>query len=114
MFQCVYKRADRFKDTCMKKDIHPQYHKKITVTCSCGTTWKTGSTAGSLTVEVCSNCHPFYTGKQKLVDTAGRVERFRQRQQATDTRQKKAKSQPASQPKKDSKGKKKAKIVKIG
>ncbi len=63
----------------MKTDIHPKYN-EIDVTCSCGNTFKTRSTLGrALHVEVCSNCHPFYTGKQKIVDTAGRVEKFRQR-----------------------------------
>ena len=63
----------------MKAATHPDY-KQITVSCTCGNTFKTGSTLGQdLQVEVCSNCHPFYTGKQKLVDTAGRVERFRRK-----------------------------------
>jgi large subunit ribosomal protein L31 len=63
----------------MKTKIHPQY-RQIAVTCSCGNTWTTRSTLGKpLHVEVCSSCHPFYTGKQKIVDTAGRVERFRQK-----------------------------------
>jgi large subunit ribosomal protein L31 len=63
----------------MKADTHPQYN-EIDVVCSCGNTFKTGSTLGkNLNVEVCSECHPFYTGKQKIVDTAGRVEKFRQR-----------------------------------
>jgi large subunit ribosomal protein L31 len=63
----------------MKPIIHPDYQ-EITVTCACGNTFKTGSTLGhDLHVEVCSNDHPFYTGKQKIVDTAGRVERFRQK-----------------------------------
>jgi len=63
----------------MKAGIHPDY-KEITVVCSCGNTFKTASTLGrNLNVEVCSNCHPFYTGKQKIMDTAGRVEKFRQR-----------------------------------
>jgi large subunit ribosomal protein L31 len=63
----------------MKTGIHPDY-KEITVTCSCGNTFTTASTLGrNLNVEVCSNCHPFYTGKQKIMDTAGRVEKFRQR-----------------------------------
>lgn len=64
----------------MKTDIHPTYHEKITVTCSCGNSFETGSTYESLSVEVCSACHPFYTGKQKLVDAQGRVDKFRQRQ----------------------------------
>ncbi len=63
----------------MKTDIHPEYQ-EIQVTCSCGSTWATRSTmTKALHVEVCSNCHPFYTGKQKIVDTAGRVEKFRQK-----------------------------------
>ncbi len=63
----------------MKPEIHPQYQ-EITVTCSCGNTFKTRSTLGKpLHVEVCLECHPFYTGKQKIVDTAGRVEKFRQK-----------------------------------
>ena len=63
----------------MKPGIHPEYH-DIKVICSCGNTWQTSSTMKKeLHVEVCSNCHPFYTGKQKIVDTAGRVEKFRQK-----------------------------------
>ena len=63
----------------MKADIHPGYE-EINVTCSCGSTFKTRSTAAhDLTIEVCSQCHPFYTGKQKLLDTAGRVDKFRQK-----------------------------------
>ncbi len=64
----------------MKTGIHPTYHEKVTVTCSCGNSFETGSTAEKLSVEVCSACHPFYTGKQKLVDTQGRVDKFRKRQ----------------------------------
>jgi large subunit ribosomal protein L31 len=61
----------------MKKDIHPNY-REITVVCACGNTFRTRSTYKSdvLHLEICSNCHPFFTGKQKLLDTAGRVERF--------------------------------------
>lgn len=63
----------------MKPDIHPAYN-EINVTCSCGNNFKTRSTIGKdLHIEVCSNCHPFYTGKQKILDTAGRVDRFRQK-----------------------------------
>ena len=63
----------------MKPKIHPEY-KEITVTCSCGNTFTTRSTLGkALHVEVCSSCHPFYTGKQKIVDTAGRVDKFRKK-----------------------------------
>lgn len=65
----------------MKTGIHPEYH-AITVTCACGNTFATGSTvAGDLRVEICSNCHPLYTGKSKLIDTAGRVDKFHARQQ---------------------------------
>ncbi|MBI4161044.1 MAG: 50S ribosomal protein L31 [Acidobacteria bacterium] len=64
----------------MKKGIHPEYH-DVTVTCACGSTFKTRSTRKNLRLEICSQCHPFFTGKQKLVDTAGRVERFRRRYQ---------------------------------
>jgi len=67
------------EETTMKEGIHPNYA-EIEVTCSCGNQFKTRSTSGrNLHVEVCSACHPFYTGKQKIVDTAGRVERFRQK-----------------------------------
>ena len=64
----------------MKPKIHPEY-RTITITCSCGHKWDTRSTLArdELHVEVCSQCHPFYTGKQKIVDTAGRVEKFRQK-----------------------------------
>jgi large subunit ribosomal protein L31 len=62
----------------MKQDIHPEYG-VATVHCSCGNTFTTRSTKSELRVEICSNCHPFYTGKQKLVDTGGRVERFQRR-----------------------------------
>lgn len=63
----------------MKDKIHPGY-KEITVICSCGNKFKTRSTLGrELHIEVCSDCHPFYTGKQKIVDTAGRVEKFKQK-----------------------------------
>ena len=62
----------------MKADIHPEYVLS-TVTCSCGNTFQTRSTQPELHVEICSNCHPFYTGKQKLMDTGGRVERFQKR-----------------------------------
>lgn len=62
----------------MKKGIHPEYV-EATVTCSCGNTFKTRSTKPILRVEICSQCHPFYSGKQKLVDTGGRVERFERR-----------------------------------
>ena len=59
----------------MKAGIHPEYH-EVDVRCACGATWKTHSTKPELRLEICSNCHPFFTGRQKLVDTEGRVERF--------------------------------------
>jgi large subunit ribosomal protein L31 len=62
----------------MKADIHPKYH-KVTVHCACGNQWETGSTKDELRIEICSNCHPFFTGKQKLIDSAGRVDRFNKR-----------------------------------
>jgi large subunit ribosomal protein L31 len=63
----------------MKAKIHPEYHNDATVICSCGNTFTTGSTRKTLKVELCSKCHPFFTGEQKIVDTAGRVERFKRR-----------------------------------
>lgn len=62
----------------MKPGIHPAYKKAI-VTCVCGNTFETRSTTGNLHIEICGACHPFFTGKQKLVDTAGRIERFQKR-----------------------------------
>jgi large subunit ribosomal protein L31 len=63
----------------MKADIHPAYD-NVAVTCSCGNSFQTRSTVGKdLTIEVCSQCHPFYTGKQKMLDTGGRVDRFRRK-----------------------------------
>jgi len=61
----------------MKKDIHPTYHSDAKVVCACGNTMTIGSTIKEIHVEICSNCHPFYTGKERLVDTAGRVDRFK-------------------------------------
>ena len=62
----------------MKPDIHPKYA-QTTIKCACGNTIEVGSTKSDITVEICSQCHPFFTGKQKLVDTAGRIERFRKK-----------------------------------
>jgi len=62
----------------MKNDIHPEYH-KIMATCACGNEFELGSVIDEMIVEICSACHPFFTGKQKLVDTAGRIEKFKQR-----------------------------------
>jgi large subunit ribosomal protein L31 len=63
----------------MKPDIHPKYFPNARVICACGHTWTTGATQAEIRVDVCSNCHPFYTGEQRIVDTAGRVDRFRMR-----------------------------------
>lgn len=68
----------------MKSGIHPQYNEEITVTCACGNTFKTGSTVDSLTVEICSACHPFWTGDQKFVDIEGRVDKFKKKQGIAD------------------------------
>ena len=65
-------------EKAMKKDIHPAY-KKARITCLCGNVIETRSTQEDIHVEICSQCHPFFTGKQKLVDTAGRIERFRRK-----------------------------------
>ncbi len=68
----------------MRTGIHPEY-KEATITCSsCGTTWTTRSTKGDIRVELCSNCHPFYTGQQRMIDTAGQVERFMKRLEQAD------------------------------
>ena len=62
----------------MKPKIHPEYNETV-ITCACGAKYPTRSTRDKISVEICSNCHPFFTGKQKLIDTAGRVERFRRK-----------------------------------
>ena len=66
----------------MKTGIHPKYYLDATVTCACGNTWHTGSTVESIHTDVCSNCHPFYTGEQRIVDTEGQVDRFYKKLQA--------------------------------
>lgn len=66
----------------MKQGIHPIYFKDATVTCACGAVYSVGSTEKDIKVEICSACHPFYTGKQKLVDTAGRVDKFKAKMEA--------------------------------
>lgn len=63
----------------MKEKIHPQYYPEAKVICSCGNTFTVGSTRKEIRVELCSKCHPYYTGEQRVVDTAGRVERFKRR-----------------------------------
>ena len=67
----------------MKEGIHPKYY-DVEARCACGATWKTRSTKPELHLEICSNCHPFFTGKQKLLDRAGRVERFRKKYDKSD------------------------------
>ena len=63
----------------MKEEIHPTYFPEATVVCACGNTWKTGSTKKEIRVEICSQCHPFFTGEQRIVDSEGRVDRFYRR-----------------------------------
>jgi large subunit ribosomal protein L31 len=63
----------------MKDNIHPQYYPEATVSCACGNTWTTGATQEEIRTDVCSACHPFFTGEQRIVDTAGQVERFMRR-----------------------------------
>ncbi|MDP2910502.1 MAG: 50S ribosomal protein L31 [bacterium] len=63
----------------MKKDIHPKYYEKAQVVCACGNTFTIGSTKERIEVEICSSCHPFYSGKEKIIDTMGRVEKFKKR-----------------------------------
>jgi large subunit ribosomal protein L31 len=85
----------------VKQGIHPEYH-EVEARCACGATWRTRSTKDELRLEICSNCHPFFTGRQKLVDTEGRVERFTKkygkvtvaarRQQESERRKKAARS----------------------
>ena len=68
----------------MKEKIHPEYYTNAEVTCACGNTFTTGSTKKQMKVEVCSNCHPFYTGERRMLDTTGRVERFKRRYKLQD------------------------------
>ena len=73
----------------MKKEIHPKYDLKTKATCACGAVFEVGSTMPSIAVEICSQCHPFYTGNEKIMDTAGRVERFNKRRVAASAKSKK-------------------------
>ena len=81
----------------MKKEIHPKYYHEAKVKCACGNSFIVGSTMPEINIEICSKCHPFYTGKDKIIDTAGRVERFKKRLQKTSAKRKKneRKSPPA-------------------
>lgn len=78
----------------MKPSIHPPYYDKAKVTCSCGAEFTVGSTAPHIAVEICSLCHPFFTGAEKLIDTAGRVERFKARQAKAASAPKKTAKKP--------------------
>ena len=79
----------------MKAGIHPEYT-EATLTCACGASFATRSTAGSYTVDICSECHPFYTGKQRMVDTAGRVEKFRRKYAKSDAAKKAAQAEASN------------------
>ncbi len=78
----------------MKKGIHPEY-KDVQVTCGCGNSFRTRSTKERIAIEICSNCHPFYTGKQKFVDTAGMIEKFQRRWQGDEAKKKAQQGKPA-------------------
>jgi len=75
----------------VKTDIHPPYYQKAKVSCACGSVFEVGSTKEKINIEICSACHPFYTGEEKVIDTAGRVEKFRARRAEAVTRQAKIK-----------------------
>ena len=93
----------------MKPDIHPVYQ-EVTVHCACGATWKTRSTAKDLHLDICSNCHPFFTGRQKLIDTEGRVDRFQKKFGAQTVEKRKVAAKAAKETKaKSAKGKAAAK-----
>ncbi|MDD3498564.1 MAG: 50S ribosomal protein L31 [Candidatus Moranbacteria bacterium] len=93
----------------MKKDIHPKYYPSAKIKCACGAVLETGSTQEHIEVEICSNCHPFFTGDKKVVDTAGRVERFKQLRAKSDKKKEDAKKAKATKKvtKKNEKSKKK-------
>lgn len=81
----------------MKEKIHPTWFPEATVSCaSCGTTWTTGSTVASIRTDICSNCHPFYTGEQRIVDTEGQVDRFMKRLQVRDNKRAEVEEREAS------------------
>src|SRR3989338_9493965 len=92
----------------MKKDLHPKYHEKAKIACACGAIYEVGSTEPEISVELCANCHPLYTGKQKIVDTARRVEKFMERsaKKAASTTNKAEKSLKRAAKKASSDGKK--------
>ncbi len=80
----------------MKKDLHPNWYPEATVVCACGNTWKTGATVPEIRTDICSACHPFYTGEQRIVDTEGQVDRFLKRLQIRDTRRAEAEARTAA------------------
>ena len=88
----------------MKANIHPKWYPEANVVCACGNTWKTGATVPEIRTDICSACHPFYTGEQRIVDTAGQVDRFMRRLQTAQSRQADAASrrQPTEAPRKRS------------
>lgn len=99
----------------MKKDIHPKYYKDAKAICACGNIFTVGSTLNELKIELCSACHPFYTGKQKLVDTARRVEKFKARLEAKEKTAKTRKGKKAKRAVRAAKKtKEKASAKKIG
>lgn len=90
----------------MRKDIHPVYYPKAKAKCACGQVFNVGATKETMNVEICSHCHPFYTGTEKLLDIAGRVEKFRTREE---TAKQRALTRPAAKKKVKTAGKAKAK-----
>lgn len=80
----------------MKTDIHPTWYPEAVVTCSCGKSWVTGATVPTIRTDICSNCHPFYTGEQRIVDTEGQVDRFMKRLQVRDNKRAEAEAVVAS------------------
>jgi large subunit ribosomal protein L31 len=79
LFTIIFAIIQLVKKNYMKKEIHPPYYKKSETSCACGASFNIGSTKEKIKVEVCSSCHPFYTGKKKILDTMGRVEKFNKR-----------------------------------
>jgi large subunit ribosomal protein L31 len=90
------------EETIVKEGIHPKYE-EVTVHCACGASWKTRSTKKDLHLEICSNCHPFFTGRQKLIDTEGRVERFTKKFGTQTAEQRKTAAKAAKESKKAAK-----------
>jgi large subunit ribosomal protein L31 len=99
------------KELTVKQGIHPKYQ-EVEVRCACGATWKTRSTKHELHLEICSNCHPFFTGRQKLIDTEGRVERFTKKFGAQTSEQRKTAATAAKAAKKATAAPAKAKAAK--